>query len=509
MAPGKDSRGYKFHVTNAFSGQLLLVSKRSKPESSHKEEQPATDSLSIVVNDSGSEMQSTDNADLSSSEGFSQDVEVNCLKNVCIKNSKQDTKSVTKSVKKPVSILKPSPYDTDVSDSDAAVECSNAKPALPKKCKKKQKKKAATETESSVAESTDSVEPTSGESASASDSESAAAAASGEESSKEESNAEGVAASTDQSEGTQTAEDASINERSEGTQTADAPSINEQSDGTQTAEDLSINDKSEGTQTGDDEKPAEETKSTSKPSAAGDGWTPSKDALLRSMKDGGETWATIASAISMHKNSCKARWKDLSTIGDGGADKEEEKAKEKPDGRGKDMNDTKNDGGKATKVEGAPIAAVADATLADNNVAPGNTTASDADNEVSTADNNKKQKQKKKPKLPEQVKKIMKEKNMVKATAVSDDGGSSAPSGGAGRARVATWLGVHGPHYASVQVPDPMPGNGWTAEDCAVLGTLERKRRVERWLDLQAGFYNATGRMVSIEVLKDKVGGEA
>ncbi|TLD27307.1 hypothetical protein PspLS_05316 [Pyricularia sp. CBS 133598] len=506
MAPDKDGRGYKLHITNAFSGQLLLVSKRSKPESS-KEEQPAADSISIVVNDSGSEMQSTDNADLSISEGFSQDEEVKCLKNTCIKNSKQDTKIVKKPVKKPVSILKPSPYDTDASDSDGVVDCFKAKAALPKRCKKKQKKAA---TEPSVAESSDSVDAASGESTSASEGESVAAAASGEESSKEESNAEEVATSAEQSEGTQPAEDPSIDEQSEGTQTADAPSINEQSDGTQTAEDPSINDKSEGTQTGDDEKPAEQTIATTKPSAAGDGWTLSKDALLRSMKDGGETWVTIASAISMHKNVCKARWKELSANGDGGGDKKEEKAKEKPDEQGKDKNQTNHDDGEAKGAEVAPAALIADTTLADNNVAPGDATSNDAGNEVSTAVNNKKQKQKKKTKLSEKVKKIMAEKNIAKATPGSDDGASSAQSGGAGHARVATWLGVHGPHYASVQVPDfPTPGNGWTAEDCAVLGTLERKRRVERWLDLQANFYNATGRMVSIEVLKDKVRDEA
>ncbi|TLS29440.1 hypothetical protein PpBr36_01565 [Pyricularia pennisetigena] len=509
MAPDKNARSYKLHVTNAFSGQLLLVSKRSKPQSPAKGEQPAADSLSIVVNDSGSEMQSMDNTDPSSSEGFSQDEELKCLKNICIKSSKHDTKSVKEPIKKPVGILKPSLYDTDASDSDAAAKSSEAKAALPKKCKKKQKKnkkKATTETESSVAESTDSVDVTSGESTSASNGESVAAAASDEESSKEESGAEGVAASTEETDGTQIAEDASIDEESEGTQTADAPSINEQSDGTQTAEDPSINEKSEGTQTGDDEKPAEEASSTSKPpSAAGDGWTPSKDALLRSMKDGGEAWSTIASAISMHKNSCKARWKQLSANGDGSDDKKE------PGDQGKDKNDTSDDVGKATEAEAAPTAAVEHTTLADNNVVPGDTTANDADNEVSTADNNnnKKHKRKKKAKLSEKVKKIMKEKNMAKATAGSDAGASSAPSGGAGRTRVATWLGIHGPYYASVQVPDPAPGNGWTAEDCAVLGTLERKRRVERWLNLQANFYNATGRMVSIELLKDKVGDEA
>ncbi|KAI6383647.1 hypothetical protein MCOR25_000098 [Pyricularia grisea] len=415
MAPDKDSKVYKLHVTNAFSGQLLLVSKRSKPESSSKEEQPAADSLSILVNDSGSEMQSTDNADLSSSEGISEDEGAKCLKNNCIKNIKQDTTSVKKPVKKPVSILKPSPYDTDASDSDAAVKCSKANTTLPKKCKKKQKTKAATDTESSVAESTDSVDALSGESTSASEGESVDAAASVAESGKEDSDAEGVAASTEQSEGTQTAEDASINEQSEGTQTADAPSVNEQSDGTQTAEDPSINDKSEGTQTGDDEKQAEQAKPTSKPSAAGDGWTPSKDALLRSMKDGGETWATIASAIAMHKNSCKARWKELSANGDGGGDKKEEKAKEKADEQGKNKNDTNKDDEKATEAEVAPTAAVEGTTLADNNVAPGDTTANEADNEVSAADNNKKQKQKKEAKLPEKVKKMMKEKKHGKS----------------------------------------------------------------------------------------------
>lgn len=89
--------------------------------------------------------------------------------------------------------------------------------------------------------------------------------------------------------------------------------------------------------------------------------------------------------------------------------------------------------------------------------------------------------------------------------------------------RVNDWLAVHAPRYYPPPPPQPSqtrtraqtagagaddgyyPVLPWCALDRAVLGVLERKRRVERWLELQADFYNATGRMVDIEVLKAQV----
>ncbi|RYP24463.1 hypothetical protein DL765_000483 [Monosporascus sp. GIB2] len=48
-------------------------------------------------------------------------------------------------------------------------------------------------------------------------------------------------------------------------------------------------------------------------------------------------------------------------------------------------------------------------------------------------------------------------------------------------------------------------GEFWSADDCAVLATLEARQRALRWKHLQSEFHNATGRMVPLDLLKAKV----
>ncbi|KAK3940765.1 hypothetical protein QBC46DRAFT_341276 [Diplogelasinospora grovesii] len=50
-------------------------------------------------------------------------------------------------------------------------------------------------------------------------------------------------------------------------------------------------------------------------------------------------------------------------------------------------------------------------------------------------------------------------------------------------------------------------GGGFSGEDGELLKLLDNKRREERWLELQAAFFNATGRMVDVELIKHKLGG--
>ncbi|RYP42415.1 hypothetical protein DL767_000337 [Monosporascus sp. MG133] len=48
-------------------------------------------------------------------------------------------------------------------------------------------------------------------------------------------------------------------------------------------------------------------------------------------------------------------------------------------------------------------------------------------------------------------------------------------------------------------------GEFWSADDCAILATLEARQRALRWEHLQSEFHNATGRMVPLDLLKAKV----
>lgn len=48
------------------------------------------------------------------------------------------------------------------------------------------------------------------------------------------------------------------------------------------------------------------------------------------------------------------------------------------------------------------------------------------------------------------------------------------------------------------------PDDIWTQRDCEALQMLETRYREHKWLQLQAGFYNLTGRMVAAEIIKAK-----
>lgn len=48
-------------------------------------------------------------------------------------------------------------------------------------------------------------------------------------------------------------------------------------------------------------------------------------------------------------------------------------------------------------------------------------------------------------------------------------------------------------------------GTAWTSDDMAVLERLHEERITDQWRDLQSAFYNATGRVVDLEVLKSKI----
>lgn len=55
-------------------------------------------------------------------------------------------------------------------------------------------------------------------------------------------------------------------------------------------------------------------------------------------------------------------------------------------------------------------------------------------------------------------------------------------------------------HGKKVLVPDAI----WTIGDLEVLADVEERYREMKWMHVQAGFYNMTGRMVGSEVIKAK-----
>ncbi|KAI5461077.1 hypothetical protein BGZ63DRAFT_424005 [Mariannaea sp. PMI_226] len=50
----------------------------------------------------------------------------------------------------------------------------------------------------------------------------------------------------------------------------------------------------------------------------------------------------------------------------------------------------------------------------------------------------------------------------------------------------------------------PEPDAYFSARDCRLLGLIDSKQKRNRWLEMQANFYNVTGRMVPLELIQDK-----
>jgi len=48
------------------------------------------------------------------------------------------------------------------------------------------------------------------------------------------------------------------------------------------------------------------------------------------------------------------------------------------------------------------------------------------------------------------------------------------------------------------------PDGVWTEDDCEILEYLKNKYEENKWLHMQAGFYNWTGRMVIAQLIEQK-----
>lgn len=47
--------------------------------------------------------------------------------------------------------------------------------------------------------------------------------------------------------------------------------------------------------------------------------------------------------------------------------------------------------------------------------------------------------------------------------------------------------------------------DNWSREDCEILEMLEARYREQKWLSMQASFYNLTGRMVRADIIERKL----
>jgi hypothetical protein len=87
-----------------------------------------------------------------------------------------------------------------------------------------------------------------------------------------------------------------------------------------------------------------------------------------------------------------------------------------------------------------------------------------------------------------------KDKDGEKGNRKKDEGGRKGDGGGERRG------GNRGGAGGRLKADD-----NWSREDCETLEMLEARYREQKWLSMQASFYNLTGRMVRADIIERKL----
>jgi hypothetical protein len=219
-------------------------------------------------------------------------------------------------------------------------------------------------------------------------------------------------------------------------------------------------------------------------------WTISEDALLQSMKEGGETWANIAKVLSRGKKDCTNRWKNLQLVDEG-----------------------------VTEMEAKSV-------ITDNNVAPNG-------KKAVTASDKPDQNMKEKTQVKESNEHNKSNRNKT-TLAVGSDSGNDASSESPSQDASSDSSFTESYHYGDTEdgeqdddwekqyrkqqkfigkhlIPSmypphmyPQPDRNFTERDCAVLAAIDCKMKASKFLEMQANFYNVTGQLVPLDLIKAK-----
>lgn len=268
-------------------------------------------------------------------------------------------------------------------------------------------------------------------------------------------------------------------------------------------------------QTGNETSDAEAKPETSSKAATSDtdaqkgnvdddsGWTMSEDCLLRALKEGGETWAHISGALNRSKKDVRARWNII---------------KDRPTETDADNEDfastTQNTGGESSAAEQESEKSTDDKTkgkpkhekkpsVEENSEYKGKDTVPVDDKWHKGIRNAKVASENKKAKAKKAVTDILSGEEASSET-------SSSPS---------TWAPIHDLEgekgsqdrylrYIQRQIYpptiSPKPDATFSKTDCEVLALVESKYTRGKWLEMQANFFNVTGRMVPLEIIRRK-----
>ena len=232
-----------------------------------------------------------------------------------------------------------------------------------------------------------------------------------------------------------------------------------------------------------------------------DGWTMSETALLKGMKEGGSTWAGITKALNKSKSQCQQKWKAVQAEeksgGDGGDTADKENEAEKSGGDGGDPTDKKDEAAKSGGDGGDSTDKKKQAEVKSDR----KTKKKQA--EVKSVAKNGKTSESKKAKPP--ASKIKPPEPAPRSSSSSSESPSTTSS--VERAEQARYLQTE--IYPQLYPPiiTPKPDDFFSSSDCDALAHAHSKAMRSRMLEMQANFYNATGRMVPLSFLASKCEG--
>jgi hypothetical protein len=235
-------------------------------------------------------------------------------------------------------------------------------------------------------------------------------------------------------------------------------------------------------------------------------WSVSEDCRLRSMKEAGETWKFITTSLCKTKTDVRARWKVLQS---------QSSASEPTTEAEKNNATTEEETGDA----------VTDAEAEDDDDDAYEDDDEDDDDEESnsnakdnaSANNNNNNKWHRGPRND----KVAIENKWAKARAKAkasdqDDSVASGQEASEESSVSSSCLGYGDPekekqrkylqdHIYKEMYPaeiHPEPDTYMGKRDCDILASLDSKYKKSRWLEMQANFYNVTGRMVPLEAIR-------
>ncbi|RFN54616.1 hypothetical protein FIE12Z_1096 [Fusarium flagelliforme] len=265
-------------------------------------------------------------------------------------------------------------------------------------------------------------------------------------------------------------------------------------------------------------------------------WSVSEDYRLRSMKEAGETWRFISTSLRKSQNDVRARWKvlerqaiasDATTEPEtDGATTEGESVEAVDIDENTSNNNTSDqvDGSEKTSENGSEVDDSDETSDNDSNSDEEDDTDEDAGSIVkpkgkvgNTFTRNKWHKGVRNRKVANENK-WAKARAKAKTEEESDSPIETGKGTSDNASETSSYLEYGDPektqqmrylqdHVYKEMYPaeiHPQPDAYLNQRDCDLLATIDSKYKRSRWLEMQANFYNVTGRMVPLEAIRDR-----